>query len=368
MLAGVVLAVAVPVASGWPVQTAPEAPPAKAAADSLEPRELARRSLSSTVALRCSDRLGAGFFVGEDLILTNAHVSCPGEGVQVTLSDGRELRADLVRADEELDLALLRTAGPGLRPLPLGDAGSLAVGDRVVMVGSPVGLEFTLHEGTVSNLSRSLLGVAYVQIDARINPGNSGGPLLDAKGRVVGVVSMKRRDAEGIGLALPINYAYSGADPLIGPPPGYKASPAFDAMVAHAQEAEQKLANELAAVELRPGLVGAYVDQPRGLVARVVRPSRSPPHYEEFSFRLLRDGQAVCTLDGSVDSWKELPSKPAAADPRVASWLDKNGLNSQLYAGEALLDWDACRREDRRPGIELELEGADPAAARIRLY
>ena len=114
-----------------------------------------------------------------------------GELIRVILPDGRELPGQSATTNERLDVALVRTTAPGVRPLPLGDAGTLKVGYRIVVIGSPVGLQFSLAEGTVSNLSRTVLGVSYIQLDAKINPGNSGGPVLDGQGRVVGIVSLK---------------------------------------------------------------------------------------------------------------------------------------------------------------------------------
>ena len=114
----------------------------------------------------------------------------------------------------------------------------------MVLIGSPVGLEFTGHEGSVSNFS-SRLGVALIQLDARINPGNGGGPVLDDQGRVVGVVSLKHMGAEGIGWAIPINYAWRK--------PGFLSSPGtegpgFASLVAKAEEAGRRAAGEIASV------------------------------------------------------------------------------------------------------------------------
>jgi serine protease Do len=196
-----------------PSTPAPEAPPPAAPPAPIVPlssRELAKRSLPGTVSLHCADSLGSGFFVEPDLVLTNAHVLCPmGEKIQVVTADGRRLTGETVHSSQAVDLALVRVAGARATALPLGDVGNLALGDRVMMIGSPVGLEFTVHEGSVSHMGRVVQGVAFIQLDAKVNPGNSGGPIIDEQGRVVGVVTLKQAQAEGIGLALPINYAYS---------------------------------------------------------------------------------------------------------------------------------------------------------------
>jgi len=340
-----------------------------AAPPALTPQALAARTLPSCAALSCTGSLGAGFFVAEDLLLTNAHVLCPGETqIQVALADGRRLTGVPVESDEGLDLGLVRVAGAGVSPLPLGDAGELQVGDRVTFVGSPVGLAFTVHEGTVSNFS-SRLGLAYVQLDAKINPGNSGGPLVDARGRVVGVVSLKSIQGEGIGWALPINYAYREGGFLPRPREGGESA-GFRELEASAQVAESREAEVVQeAAPEQPGLVGAGLDPYRNLVARVARASQYPPPAEELSFRLLRGDEVLCTMQGDVSEWKAVEGARLSAqvDSQVRQWLERRGLDIQIYEGEATLRWHLCPREKVVPGVVLELEGADPSAARIVL-
>src|SRR5690242_9931565 len=109
-----------------------------------------------------------------------------------------------------------------------------------MVAGHPRGLDFTFHVGNVSNPNRVVLGTNYLQADARINPGNSGGPALDARGRVVGIVSMKIPGSEGLGMALPIDYLYEGSEPLLPPPP-WHPTPGFRSMLAKASEETKKL-------------------------------------------------------------------------------------------------------------------------------
>ena len=116
-----------------PVTAASSAPRA------LSTRELARRVLPSTVSVRCSNSVGAGFFADSELVLTNAHVLCGGgERPNVVLASGQQLPGDVVSADQGLDLALLRVTGAGVPPLPLGDAGDLAVGDKILVDREPL--------------------------------------------------------------------------------------------------------------------------------------------------------------------------------------------------------------------------------------
>jgi serine protease Do len=274
-----------------------------------------------------------------------------------------------LRADESLDLGLLSVTGMGVRPMPLGDAGELEVGDKVLMIGSPVGLDFTVHEGTVSSF-REILGVAYIQLDAKVNPGNSGGALVNGAGQVVGIVSLKHQSAEGIGFALPSNYAFTGASPFLSPPDGLAASPGFDKMLADAQQAENDTVGAIAQMDFRPALAAAARDQYQNLVAKVVQPAAHEPGPQDATFNIWKQGQKVCTLKATITAWKELERERTAGgfDHRVATWLEKNGLASRLYLGEATLNWNACSRSDLVRGIELEMEGADESAARLRLY
>jgi len=141
------------------------APPSKASvpaplpsangAGALTTREIAELAMPSTVSLRCGDSVGAGFFVAEELVLTNAHVVCRGDQfLKAHFRDGRKLAAELVAQDDWFDWAVLRVLGGAASPLPLGDATELGTGDRVIMIGSPRGLDFTAHEGIVSNVER----------------------------------------------------------------------------------------------------------------------------------------------------------------------------------------------------------------------
>ena len=183
----------------------------------LSTKEIAARALPSTVSIRCPNSVGSGFFVTSELVLTNAHVLCTSGIIDVVRSDGKKHVGTAVQSDAHLDLAVVQVPGASATPLPLGDAGLLAVGEQVVVIGSPMGFEFTVHGGSISNLSRSVFGLSYLQVEAKVNPGNSGGPVLNDQGQVVGVVSLKYAEAEGIGLALPINYAWSGGAPLGAP-------------------------------------------------------------------------------------------------------------------------------------------------------
>ncbi|MEA3278079.1 MAG: DegQ family serine endoprotease [Pseudomonadota bacterium] len=163
---------------------------------------------------RENQSLGSGVIMeaNEGLVLTNHHVVHKADEIEVRLHDGRELRAELVGSDSETDIAVLRIPAEGLTAVEMADSESLRVGDFVVAIGSPFGLSQTVTSGIVSALGRSGLGIEgfenFIQTDASINPGNSGGPLVDLRGRLVGIntaILAPGGGNIGIGFAIPVN-------------------------------------------------------------------------------------------------------------------------------------------------------------------
>lgn len=154
--------------------------------------------------------LGSGFFIRKDgVILTNYHVIEGFNKIIVRLSDSRELDAELIGKDQKTDLALIKVKDK--EPFPVvrfGDSDKLEVGEWVIAIGNPFGLEQTVTVGIVSAKER-IIGMGpyddFIQTDASINPGNSGGPLFNIRGDVVGVNSMINFAGQGIGFAIPIN-------------------------------------------------------------------------------------------------------------------------------------------------------------------
>lgn len=155
--------------------------------------------------------LGSGFiFASEGQILTNAHVVTQARRIRVTLADGRTFDAGLVGVDSEVDIAIVRI---GADHLPVAEFGRapLKVGQLVLAVGNPYGLNWTVTAGVVSALNRDLdaPGVRrmtnLIQTDTSINPGNSGGPLVDSQGRVVGITTAMMPMAQGLGFSIPLD-------------------------------------------------------------------------------------------------------------------------------------------------------------------
>lgn len=164
--------------------------------------------------------MGSGVIVTENgYILTNHHVAGgKSKRIVVSFADGRNVDGETIWSDPVLDLAVVRVNLTGLPALKLGDAEKLEVGEPAVAIGNPLGLEFqrTVTSGIISALNRTISieteqGTNYmedlIQTDASINPGNSGGPLLNSRGEVVGINTIKVSSAEAIGFAVPINVA-----------------------------------------------------------------------------------------------------------------------------------------------------------------
>jgi S1-C subfamily serine protease len=174
-----------------------------------------------------STATGSGFVIDNDgHILTNAHVVQDAQRIDVEVGDDGETRkAELVGSDPSTDVALLKVEeNDDLKPLRLGDSGKSRVGDPVVAIGNPFGLDRTVTSGIVSALQREIQAPNgfsisnVIQTDAAINPGNSGGPLLNANGEVIGInsqIASQSGGNEGVGFAVPIETAKDVADQLL---------------------------------------------------------------------------------------------------------------------------------------------------------
>src|SRR5690348_5863157 len=155
--------------------------------------------------------VGSGFiFASDGQILTNAHVVANARRVKVTLADGRTFDASLVGSEPDVDIALLRIGADHLPVAELG-RGPLRVGQLVIAVGNPYGLNWTVTAGVVSALGRTLQAQGtrkmtdLIQTDTSINPGNSGGPLVDSMGRVIGITTAMMPLAQGLGFSIPLD-------------------------------------------------------------------------------------------------------------------------------------------------------------------
>jgi S1-C subfamily serine protease len=177
------------------------------------------------LADRVSHTVGSGLIFDQGgLILTNAHVVSGQQSITVTLDDGTTVPAEVVGTDPIFDVAVLRIPKPSTGTLPvarLGDSERIRVGEDVIAIGNPLGLDQTLTRGVISAINRILPETPFslleplIQTDAPINPGSSGGPLLNLCGEVIGINTAVMTDAQNIAFAIPINLVRTMLQPLI---------------------------------------------------------------------------------------------------------------------------------------------------------
>jgi serine protease Do len=167
--------------------------------------------------------MGSGFIINQEgYVLTNEHVVRKADKIKVTLSDGREFTGEVIGSDITSDMAIVKIQADHLPTVTLGNSDKLRVGEIVIAIGNPYGLQQTVTMGVVSAKGRSISAGTgghiyrnFIQTDTAINPGNSGGPLLNIKGEVVGINTAIIPYAQGIGFAIPINIAKRNIDDLI---------------------------------------------------------------------------------------------------------------------------------------------------------
>ncbi len=169
-----------------------------------------------------NNKMGSGMIVSPDgHIVTNWHVINGASQVTVQLSDGRALPARIAGADQRSDIAVLKVDATGLAPIAFGDSESVRVGQMVFAVGNPFGLQETVTQGIISAKGRRTTSEAaneFFQTSTTINPGNSGGPLIDIRGKVIGInnfIISRSGGSEGIGFAIPSNVARRVYDDIV---------------------------------------------------------------------------------------------------------------------------------------------------------
>lgn len=170
--------------------------------------EIIEDSIPSVVTVKTNVGQGTGFIITRDgFIITNAHVLSGGKTVETLNYEQEEIKTSFIGYNAELDLALLKITGEYI-PLKLADSDNVNIGEKVIAIGNPLGLQFSVSQGIVSGVHRTgPTGLeAYIQTDAALNPGNSGGPLINSAGRVIGINNFKSSEGESLGFALEANY------------------------------------------------------------------------------------------------------------------------------------------------------------------
>mgnify|MGYP005840853541 CR=1 FL=1 len=219
------------------IESSPAAPATPASEDeadgALSLQEIYKKCIGSVVSITASAQSGKSSGTGivlsaDGYLITNHHVIENAQVIAVQTSDDRQFQASIIGSDEASDLAVLKVDATDLQPAEFGDSGKLAVGDRVVAIGDPLGAQLrgTMTSGIVSAINRDLTVndrvMSLIQTDASINNGNSGGALINEYGQVVGITSAKlsgnafgSATVEGMGFAIPINTAKDIVDEII---------------------------------------------------------------------------------------------------------------------------------------------------------
>lgn len=336
------------------------------AATTLSPKEIAARALPSTVSVRCLGSLGSGFFVAPQLVVTNAHVLCDGADLRIVMADGSEASAVADRVEKRVDLALLRVFGARGTPLDLGDATRLVRGDEVTVVGNPQGLDFSVARGIVSHEARQQMGTMYFQVDANINPGNSGGPVLAADGRVVGIVTATVGQATGLGLALPVNYLFEDPARFVTRPTGID-SDTWVARLHSAEETDRREARQFEEALGQPALAAGIIAPTGDLLAVVLLEQSAPPAPDTFDFVVRRGRDELCRPAGTVREWHHTGDQAGIEDEQTLEWLERHGVEVDVYAGKAVLDVYACPPIETLLGAAMTLYDASEAMSSVRI-
>jgi len=171
--------------------------------------------LVSVVSVATNNGQGSGAIISADgYIVTNNHVVEGAAQIKVLAYKGDIYDANLIGSNKDSDIAVLKIDG-NFKALDFGDSNDIRVGEKVIALGNPGGLDFTVTEGIVSAI-RQANGITYIQTDVPINPGNSGGPLVNKKGEIIGINNFKIRDFEGLGFAIASNIVKDSVDQIIG--------------------------------------------------------------------------------------------------------------------------------------------------------
>jgi serine protease Do len=262
--------------------------------------------------------LGSGVIVSADgYILTNSHVVQGADEVTVTLSDKRQLTAEIVGTDKATDVAVLKVEASDLHPAKLGDSSTLQVGEWALAVGSPFGLDQTVTAGIISAVGRANVGITdyedFIQTDAAINPGNSGGPLVNLKGEVIGIntaIASRNGAYQGVGFAIPSEMAQYVMESIIS---HGKVTRGF--LGAYIQPLTQELARSFGFDSTEGVLIGDVSDGGPADKAG------------------LQEGDIVLRFNGdNVTSAPQLRNAVAATAPGTRVTLDiyRNGRRSQV--------------------------------------
>jgi serine protease Do len=327
---------------------------------------------------------GSGFVVSSDgLIVTNNHVVENADKMVAVFDDGTELDAKVVGRDPKTDLALIKVdSAKPLISVPLGDSEGLRVGSWVMAIGNPFGLDHTVTVGILSAKGRSNFGgeqIAgpyddFLQTDASINPGNSGGPLIDMKGRVVGINTAIAASGQGIGFAIPINMAKSLLPQLLE-----HGSVTRGWLGVQIQRVTPALAKTFKIEDAKGALVGQVFENSPASKAKLERGDvitkfngkpiedyddlprivASTPPGSAVEVEIQRDGK-VRKLKATLEKMQEEEIQPASDEASDMDWgFEVQAINDEIAARLGL--------SGKAKGVVVSAVDPDSAAARAGL-
>jgi serine protease Do len=345
-----------------------------------------------------SESSGSGFIVSKDgYILTNNHVIEGADRVKVLMSDRREFKAKVVGRDPQTDVAVLKIDGSGLPTVGLGDDTKLRIGEWVVAIGNPLGLNFTVTAGIISakgrgnelaGLNRDTYAITdFIQTDAAINPGNSGGPLMNTRGEVIGInsaIASQTGFYSGYGFAIPITLAKTVMDDIVAHGRVRRAILGITINDVNAEDAAVAGLKQIAGAKIG-GFSGGEDSPARkaGLEAGdiIVRVDGKDVDRVSSLQRLVRMHQPGETIEVDIVRYGErksfkirLQEAPAEAGTEVAAAADKTaepegmsstklGITLEVITAEVA---KANNIEDKYRGLRvLSVDAAGPAAQKL---
>jgi S1-C subfamily serine protease len=269
---------------------------------------------------------GSGLIITPDgYVLTNNHVVENTAEMEVGLTDGSTFKAEIVGTDPATDLAVVRAGASGLPMAELGNSSTLHVGQLVIAIGNPLGFQSTVSTGVISALGRSLRGQTgrlienVIQTSAPLNPGNSGGPLVDSRGRVIGINTAMISMAQGISFAVPVDTAKWVVSEIITRGKVRRAYLALSAQVRPIACQAQR-----------------YFELPKPTVVEVISVTAHGPAQHaglrEGDLLIALNGQSVATVD---DLHRLLAGTPAGADVTLTLLRDRERRELTVVTGEA---------------------------------
>lgn len=268
--------------------------------------------------------LGSGFFVSSDgYIVTNNHVVADADVIRVTMDDKygktRNFTAKLIGADEETDLALLKVEGTNLPFLAFGNSAALKVGEWVLAIGNPFGLDHTVTAGILSAIGRNIHSGPFdnfLQTDASINPGNSGGPLLNMSGQVIGINTAITASGQGIGFAIPSDMAAKIIDQIKN---GKKVSRGWIGVTI--QDIDENASKALGLADSNGALVGRVLENEPAAKAGV------------------QDGDVIIAVDNekvsnSAELLRAIADKKPGSTASLTIWRNGKTMTLNVTLGE----------------------------------